>query len=82
MQEHVMNISEMEHYLMKQGLSWRHGSLKWSGYKDHWYRESQANEKLGCSLTDPMIAAVTPIMTGTGVERMIHQMPKYKMNKK
>lgn len=60
MQEHVMNISEMEHYLMKQGLSWRHGSLKWSGYKDHWYRESQANEKLGCSLTDPMIAAVTP----------------------
>lgn len=60
MQEHVMNISEMEHYLMKQGLSWRHGSLKWSGYKDHWYRESQTNEKLGCSLTDPMIAAVTP----------------------
>lgn len=60
MQEHVMNISEMEHYLMKQGLSWRHGSLKWSGYKDHWYRESQANEKLGCSLTDPMIAVVTP----------------------
>lgn len=59
MQEQVMNISEMEHYLMEQGLSWRHESLKWSGYKDHWCRESQANEKLGCSLTDPMITAVT-----------------------
>lgn len=60
MQEHVMNISEMEHYLMKQGLRWRHGSLEWSRYIDHWCRESRANEKLGCSLTDPMITAVTP----------------------
>lgn len=46
--------SEMEHRLMKQGQSWRHGSayLKWNRCEDHWCGENQANEKLGYSPKD------------------------------
>lgn len=62
MQVQAVTISEMEHCLMKQGLSWRHGSvyLKWNGCEDHWCRESPANKKRGCSLKGLMITAVTP----------------------
>lgn len=64
-QEQVVNISEMEHFLIKSELGHGSGALKWCEC-DH---QCRGKSRLTRSEANPQIT------TGIGLERTLHQMP-------